>query len=361
MRSLSPVQPWPSAGQRIAAGRSRVRILLSLLLVLLFVPSWSGEPRLPLFGARPQVAVHPVILDPEDPARTRLGSLEFIGGLRFSSRDPAFGGLSAMTIAGQRFTLLSDGGLIFGFDMDRDLRPHRFRFGQLPGGPGTGWAKLERDSESLTIDPAGGSAWVGFERHNQIWRYSADLSRVEAHAAPVEMANWSKASGPEAMVRLRSGRFVVLAESSLPGPDGLPRALMFDRDPTRRGARSFGFAYVPADGYRPVDVTELPDGRLLVLERRFAPRRGFTAKLALVDARTIRPGARVSGRVIATFAAPVVHDNFEGLAVTREGRDTMVWIVSDDNQLWFQQTLLLKFRLVEESEGRRATTTAGRP
>lgn len=331
-----------------------MRILLSLLFVLLFVPGWAGEPRLPLFGTRPRIAVHPVILEPGHPPRTRLGALEFVGGLRFSSRDPAFGGYSAMAIAGDRFTLLSDGGLIFGFEMDGALRPRNFRFGQLPGGPGTGWAKLDRDSESLTIDPVSRRAWVGFERFNQIWRYSADLSRVEAYAAPTGMETWSKASGPEAMVRLRSGRFVVLAESPRPLPGEPPRALMFDRDPTQHGARGFGFTYVPAEGYRPVDVAELPDGRLLVLERRFALRSGFTAKLALVDARTIRPGARVSGRVIATFAAPVVHDNFEGLAITREGRDTMVWIVSDDNQGWFQQTLLLKFRLIDVPKTRRS-------
>ncbi len=331
-----------------------MRILLSLILLLMFVPSWSGEPQLPLFGPQPQVRVERIALDPEDPARTRLGALEFVGGLRFISRDPGFGGYSAMAVQGERFTLVSDGGLVFGFDMGADLKPRGYRFGELPGGPGTGWAKLERDSESLTIDPATGQAWVGFERFNQIWRYAPGLSRAEAWTARMEMSDWSKGSGPEAMVRLRSGRFIVLAEATLKPADYYqPRALVFDRDPTQPGARSFGFEYVPAEGFRPVDMAELPDGRLLVLERRFAPRSGFTAKLALVDTRAIRPGARVSGRTIAHFAPPVVHDNFEGIAITREGADTIVWIVSDDNQAWFQQNLLLKFRLPFKRPGSR--------
>ena len=42
---------------------------------------------------------------------------------------------------------------------------------------------------------------------------------------------------------------------------------------------------------------------------------------------------------------PLIHDNFEGVAITREGRDTIVWLVSDDNQLFLQRSLLLKFKL----------------
>jgi hypothetical protein len=41
----------------------------------------------------------------------------------------------------------------------------------------------------------------------------------------------------------------------------------------------------------------------------------------------------------------VQHDNFEALAITREGADTIVWIASDDNGEFWEQSLLLKFRL----------------
>ena len=71
----------------------------------------------------------------------------------------------------------------------------------------------------------------------------------------------------------------------------------------------------------------------------------FAAKLVVVDPAAIRPGALVRGREIATLAKPLIHDNFEGLAVTREGNATILWIVSDDNQLFLQRSLLLKFRL----------------
>jgi hypothetical protein len=41
----------------------------------------------------------------------------------------------------------------------------------------------------------------------------------------------------------------------------------------------------------------------------------------------------------------VQHDNFEALAIAREGDATILWIASDDNNAWWQQSLLLKFRL----------------
>ena len=92
-------------------------------------------------------------------------------------------------------------------------------------------------------------------------------------------------------------------------------------------------------------MVELPDGRLLVLNRKFSLGELFTAKLVIVDGREVRNGAVMRGEEIATFAAPVQHDNFEALAVTQEGDETIVWVASDDNQMWFEESLLLKFRL----------------
>jgi hypothetical protein len=51
------------------------------------------------------------------------------------------------------------------------------------------------------------------------------------------------------------------------------------------------------------------------------------------------------GIEIASFARPLLHDNFEALAITQEGADTIVWIASDDNGQFWEQSLLLKFRL----------------
>jgi hypothetical protein len=160
------------------------------------------------------------------------------------------------------------------------------------------------------------------------------------------MVDWSIAGGAEAMVRLRSGQFLVISETAR--PKGMPEArivLRFAGDPTEKGPAPERLAYVPPADYDPTDMAELADGRLLVLNRRLSLPGLFTAKLVLLDLRRARTGSAVRGVELATFEHPVQHDNFEALAVTREGADTIVWITSDDNGEIWEQSLLLKFRL----------------
>lgn len=322
-----------------------MRILLSILLVLLFLPDWSGEPRLPLLPDHATIRVEQVALVGRDPARVTLGGLTYLGGVELHGPRPAFGGFSAMMVEGERFTLLTDGGNIVSFAMGGDWTPRAVRFAALPAGPGRGWHKRERDSESLTRDPATGQLWVGFERANEIWRYAPGFSAAQAHSAPPAMAKWSSNGGTEAMGRLRDGRFVVLAEDRRGSAKGTVRGLAFNGDPVKAPRRGFTFSYRPPRGFKPTDMAELPDGRIAILNRRFAVSSAFTAALTLVPRAAIRPGAVVTGREIARFEAPVRHDNFEALAVVREGRDTILWIASDDNQWPVQRSLLLKFRL----------------
>jgi len=322
-----------------------MRILLAILLVLLLVPTWSGEERLPLFDSPVAVTATRVPLDASDPARVRLGPLTYLGGVELHSRHWAFGGYSALAVRGERMLLLSDGGLALDFALTPDLSPRDVRTGALPGGPATGWNKRERDSESLVVDPASGDLMVGLERYNAIWRYDAALTRTIARRAPRQMARWPRNGGPEAMARLTDGRYVVFSEDA-DARGGGQRALLFDRVPTDPAGGAIPFRFVSPPGYLPTDAATLPDGRLLVLTRALSLGEGFTAKLLLVDPRTIRAGTGVSGRELATFAYPVLHDNFEGVAVSREGDATIVWLLSDDNgPSLFQRTLLLKFRL----------------
>ena len=321
-----------------------MRVVLAVLILLLCQLSASGEePRLSFVG-RGQMSATPVALDSADRGRARVGSLIYLGGVRLTSPQAAFGGFSSMQVRGDRFTLLSDDGHLVQFRMGADFRPRDLHLRALPGGPGTGWFKADRDSESQTADPATGRVWVGFEHANAIWRFD-DFGRAEAHAAPREMTDWASNGGPEAMVRLASGHFLAISETTRPKGGKGRIGLIFGGDPTDPKVRIERFAYVPPQGYDPTDMAELPDGRLLVLNRRVSLADLFTAKLVLIYRGAVRPGAIVQGREVATLAAPLLHDNFEALAVTEEGGATIVWIASDDNREWFEQSLLLKFRL----------------
>ena len=146
------------------------------------------------------------------------------------------------------------------------------------------------------------------------------------------------------MVRLSDGRFVVIAES-VSATTGIAPAMLFDRDPTDPAAIAKPTGYRPPPGYKPTDVAQLPDGRLLVLNRHFAVWSLFQAKLVLLNPMERRPETIMQGRVIADFKPPVIADNFEGLSVTSENGRPMVWLVSDNNFMRWQRTLLLKFEL----------------
>lgn len=349
MPLLSAVQPVGTLSPgRFPAMTAPMRILGLVLLVLLLVPQWSGTPRLPLLGPRPVFTASPVLLVPGQPRVRRIGGLVFERGYRLTSPDSTFGGFSSLLVDGDRFTLLSDGGNIVRFRLDAAGRVHDRRFAELPDGPWTGWSKGERDSESMTRDPAGQSIWVGFENANAIWRYAPRLRRATGHAAPPAMADWSINGGPEAMVRLRDGRFIVISETHRgrfgARPADTRDALLFATDPVLAPRRVTRFRYHTRPGFNPTDIAELPSGNLVLLNRRFSLWRGFEATVAILPRRSIGPGTSAQAIEIARFEAPFVHDNLEGIAVVEDAHGTALWIVSDDNQSALQQSLLMKFR-----------------
>lgn len=334
MWSLSAVKPRGSLGA----------LLLATVAVWLGVPGWTGDVRLPLLGERAVIRAERVAIDPADPARRRVGALTFLGGVRLTSPDPAFGGFSALDVQGGRFTLLSDGGNWVRFRLDARGRVSAPASGALPAGPKTGWRKQDRDSESLARDPLTGRWWVGFERANAIWRYDPGLTRDERAVRPAAMARWRDNGGPETMVRLRDGRFLVIAEERLKGAPPGREALLFAGDPTD-GRPPVRFRLLPPPGFDPCDATELPDGRVVVLSRWWGLPLRFRSALTVIDPAAIRPGALIRGKEIARIAPPLHTENYEGIAAAVERGRTVLWLVSDDDQNRWEQTLLLKFRL----------------
>ncbi len=330
-----------------------MRLILSIALMLLCVPTFSGISRLPLFGPAVSFSASPVPLDSKHPARRRLGALIFERGYRLTSSDPGFGGFSSLVVDRGHFLLLNDGGNFMRFSLDSSGILSARSSGFLLGGPSRGWEKRDRDSESMSYDPVSRRLWVGFENFNEIWRYSPGLARAETHSAPPLMRRWPRNLGAESMVRLGNGQFVVIAEAN-PWPHGIGRAaILFAGDPTVMPRRSLQFSYLPPKGYDPSDAAALPGGSLIVLNRRFAFDTGFTAILTVIDLQKVKPGARIAGRPIAAFKGSVTRDNFEGVAVTQEADGTKLWLVTDDNQSLFQQTLLMKFKLDDAGVPRR--------
>lgn len=320
--------------------------LAPLLLLPLALFTFGSADRTVYDPAEPITAT-PAALDRDAPGHRDIGGLRFLQGWVLRSRTAAFGGLSTMVAddAGH-FLGLSDAGTAFRFR----IGPHGLTGpSSIRPLPGTNGPKERNDTESMAIDRRTGRIWVGYEVRNGFRRFDPRLIRIEAGLAPAAMVEWSAVTGPESMERLRDGRFVVLAENvPVPGTDRVKEALLFSGDPTDPRTRVTRFGYrAPVPGFWPTDMRQLPDGRLLVLHRKVSLRTGVSAMLAIFDPASIRANRIVTAREIARLHNPLVIDNMEALAVTRESGRTIVWIASDDNFWWLQQTLLLKFALRE--------------
>ena len=301
---------------------------------------------LPLaFHSAPQgVTATPVALAPHDPGRTSIGRLRYLGGWVLRGTDRRFGGISSMTIQDGHFVLLSDGGVVTRIRFAGAGPQPDYAMSELPDGPGDGAVKANRDSESSTFDPVSGHVWAGFESANQIWRYTRGFAVADGHVAPAAMADWPNNLGAEAMVRLRDGRFIVFAETKT-RKDGSHVVLLFPGDPVE-GAKPVEFGYRgPGPGFAPTDAAQLPDGRVVVLHRRFSVTSGFATALTIIDPAQIRPEQDVDGTLLATWAPPLTVDNMEALAVTQSRGRTILWIASDDNYFALERTLLMAFEL----------------
>ena len=324
-------------------GMMRILIVLALAMLLLPAPH-NMKPE----TVRPGlllVAARALPLDSGDPAVRRVGALDYLGGWELTSRDKGFGGISALlALPGGDMLALSDSGVLMGFHAGGGESVRRPFIAPLPIRPQDRhrpWWTW--DSEALAHDPSTDRYWVGFELQQAVCRYAPGFARVEACRTWPALVAWPKTGSIESLARLPDGRFVAIGEMGMTA-DGRHDTLLFAGDPADVATPApVHLRYSPPQGYRPTDAVALDSRHLLVLNRRLTLQSLFTATIAIVDLpERIEAGAELKARTLARLAPPLLADNFEGMAVSREGNRTIIWIISDDNHESFQRTLLVK-------------------
>lgn len=314
-------------------------LLLAVVVVGLAPGTFLRTPG----GARSDVAV--VTLTPL-PDRTGVsGELALTGAWELTSKHGWFGGFSALAaMPGGLMIAGTDRGFLLDLDLSGDSPravPGSYRFAGISGRG----RKEFVDLESLTRDPATGTLWGGFEYDNLVVRWAKDGTRTIT--APPEIAAWSLNSGAEAMTRLADGRFLLIEEGDNEGIARQHQAFLYPGEPAEGGAPLASHFAAP-DGYSPVDVTQLPDGRLLILLRqvRYALPARFDTAIVIADPGAIRPGKVWQGRTIQRLVGGIFADNFEGIAFVPSAEDPAkgsIWLISDNNFSIFQRSLLLRF------------------
>lgn len=297
------------------------------------------------------ISLRQLSLDPDNPARRQVGALEFVGAWELQSRNDNFGGISALTaLENGRFVGIGDTGTVIGFGLTDKARTDRPFIAPLPNLNNPEQTYKDRDSEGIAYDSDSGQFWVSFESHHAIRRYSPSFARQTGEVHPAEMQDWPNNRGAESIIRLKDGRFIVIAESV---DDGVHPALLFSGDPVERGSNITKFNFRPPSGYRVTDGVQLPDGRIAILTRSIGFPQGFSAKVLLLASADILRNSIVSAKVIATLAPPLLVDNLEGIAVTHKAKDTFLWLISDNNFSIIQRTILMKFRLPRQPDSKK--------
>lgn len=319
----------------------KVLAFLLLLLPLLWL-SWTGPRPNPNLGTG-RVLVEDILAEVPAAERTALAPFTLEGLWRITGTDRFFGGYSALVQS-------HSGGFLAISDRNRVL--------SLPLPPRAGWSlpKVQRavslrlpdgryfgfDVESAVHDPDG-ALWLGLEDNRNAVRIDTRLGKAKLIKVP-EIADWPRNGGTEAMARLPDGRWVMLCEACGTGRGGLHLGLIFPGHPGEARGEPFGLIVPP--GFDPVDAATLPDGRLLLLVRRFAflpPH--FEARLVLADLRRLDPKRPLQTQPIAALDGPYLRENWEGMALVPEGKRLALWLITDANDSAFQETRLMKLRV----------------
>lgn len=294
--------------------------------------------------------------DKSNPAMTRFGRLEWRGGVVLSSSSRHFGGWSGLSIEanGQRFLAISDAGTWMSGELTYRGRQvagvAASRIGPLLATDKKALSRArDRDAEAISLlegNTQKGTALISFEGNDRIGRFALSPNGIGAPSAylsvPAEVKKIRSADGFEAVAVLQGGphkgSVVAFAERLLPNEKSHSGWIWVSGAPKR-------FSLSDVGGFDITDAVGLPDGSVVVLERRFRWTEGVKMRLRLLNAADIKPGAKLTGETLIEADLNQEIDNMEGIAAHR-GADgeIILTLISDDNfNPFLQRTLLLQF------------------
>lgn len=327
--------------------------LVAMIGALVIALGWVAAAR-----AEPiEVKALPLAFNPAAPLKSGNGRLVYRGGLELRAGVKEFGGFSAARVSadGTRLIASSDTGSWFSATLLYDEAD------RLAGLSSAHLAPMTRpdgggrfDPEALVISEDG-ALLVATERTHRLLRYAgvitgrqfardADgLARLAPTLlpAPDGFAAMGSNEGIETLLRLTDGRLLAIEEGGEAEGEALSRAWLIGA-----GGASQTLSLRRSTNFRPTDAALLPDGDVLLLERRYTEIGGVAARLRVIEGKSIEPGAQLDGPIIATLIPPVTVDNMEALALYQRDGETRLLMMSDDNfNAGLQRTLLLQFVL----------------
>jgi hypothetical protein len=302
----------------------------------------------------------PIGFDRDNPEQRRFGKLEWLGTLRLSSPEKRFGGFSGIAIdaEGTKLLLISDQATWLQADIV--TRAGRLdglanaRFGRIRGLGGKYLRKkLNKDSEDIAMAAPGalaGKAFIAFERNHRIAVHHVTSDGVSPAKRLLKLPARARSAkgnkGIEGLTVLRAGplkgALVAFTEEYLDKQGNHIGWIV-------GGPRPGQITLKRLKGFSVTGLASLPNGELVVLERRFRYSEGVKMRLRRVTASQIRRGAVLKGEVLFETNQLREIDNMEGIAAHVDGQGrTILTLISDNNfNNIFQQTLLMQFAILD--------------
>lgn len=285
-----------------------------------------------------------------------FGRLQFVGGLELSSDNDLFGAMSAIRIADDRSTFIgvADTGHWYRGKIKRDSDGRLSGLSSFQMAPildENGIHSREKwnlDAEGLVIK--GEHVFVSFERNSRIDGYNLNnpLESAVVKSLPIQIPKheFRDNGGLEAIAKSPTdgplkGAIVTFSERSVNVQGDLFAAII-------DGPES-GVFFVKRDPpYNITDADFLPNGDLLLLERRFNIASGLGIRIRRINTSTIKKGATVDGDVLLDVGSGYQIDNMEGMSVTTDDQgEVFITLISDDNHSFLQRNLMLEFRFLQ--------------
>ncbi|PDT06116.1 hypothetical protein CO666_00360 [Rhizobium chutanense] len=326
----------------------RLRRVASILLCIAAAvsPSWAGGD-VPVISR--QISDFRI-----GSSQMQFGSLEFLGGLEMVSSKALFGSLSSIRFRQDQkhFVVVLDTGQWLTGSIERDVKGRLSGLSDVEITPMKNSAgrsfegKGYMDAEGLAFD--GDRILVSFEQEHRVDVYPdpgfAQSRAIGTLPILIPRKMLSDNRGIETIT-------VAPASSPLKGGVVIVSERGLDRDGNRLAAILSGplkgqFAVARDGSFDVTDGAFLPNGDLLLLERRFNMAEGIGMRLRRIKGADIRPGAVVDGELLLEGDFNSQIDNMEGLDTFQAADGTThLILISDDNHSILQRNLMLEFRL----------------
>jgi hypothetical protein len=340
----------------IARCLRQIRTVAALLAAAVFFFSCQAIAADLLEQARPvKVKTRPIETFHIGRPDREFGPLTFLGGFEILASDRNTGGLSGLISLedGNQLLAVTDNGHWVAATVDQSATGEPvglkdLRYTPLLGADGkTLRARWGHDTEAVTLAPSG--LYVSAERNHAIYHYAWPLATGQEKmlgqvALPRDLLSLPRNTGIEALAAGPSGgplagKLIAISETSSSDAHDLTGFIIG----TDKNAR---FSVKRHDQFDATDAAFLPNGDLLLMERRFNMRDLIGLRLRRIPGAGIKPGAVLDGEYLLDADFNYQIDNMEALAVHQNAAgEVILTLMSDDNRSLLQRTLLLRFRL----------------